>query len=142
MSALRPTEVHNRLRKHMLVDGLDLVFDLDRSEGVTIQDCRDGRQYLDFFSFFATNPIGINHPKLRDKEFKEFLSEVAGDLDRLLTLKVDHSLNLRLVDASEMARLSGRQWRPSRTLRSSSTAPSWTSARSTVRKEVPTRRRR
>ena len=77
MSALRPTEVHNRLRKHMLVDGLDLVFDLDRSEGVTIQDCRDGRQYLDFFSFFATNPIGINHPKLRDKEFKEFLSEVA-----------------------------------------------------------------
>ena len=32
MLTLKPTDVHEALEKHMLVDGLDLVFDLERSK--------------------------------------------------------------------------------------------------------------
>jgi len=77
MLTLKPTDVHKALSKHMLVDGLDLVFDLERSQGSYIFDSREGRRFLDFFSFFATNPVGINHPKMRDPAFMERLAEVA-----------------------------------------------------------------
>ena len=52
MLTLKPTDVHATLRKHMLVDGLDLVFDLERSQGSYIYDSREGRRFVDFFSFF------------------------------------------------------------------------------------------
>lgn len=77
MSTLKPTDVHTALRKHMLADGLDLVFDLKRSQGAYLYDSRNGRRFLDFFSFFATYPVGINHPRMHEAEFKEKLAEVA-----------------------------------------------------------------
>ncbi len=77
MLTLKPTDVHSALAKHMLVDGLDLVFDLERSQGSYIYDSRNGRRFVDFFSFFATNPVGINHPKMRDPEFMKHMAEVA-----------------------------------------------------------------
>ena len=77
MPTLKPADVHGTLRKHMLVDGMDIVFDLERSEGSYIYDSKAGRRYLDFFSFFATNPVGINHPKLKEPDFVERMSEVA-----------------------------------------------------------------
>ena len=61
----------------MLVDGLDLVFDLKRSQGAYIYDSRNGRRFLDFFSFFATQPVGLNHPKLLEPAFREKMAEVA-----------------------------------------------------------------
>ncbi len=42
-----------------------------------IVDARDGAEYLDFFSYFATNPVGHNHPKINKPEFKRFMGEVA-----------------------------------------------------------------
>ncbi len=75
--SLKPTDVHSALSKHMLADGLDLVFDLEKSQGSHIYDSRNGRQFVDFFSFFATNPVGINHPKMRDPEFMKRIGEVA-----------------------------------------------------------------
>ncbi|TDI36870.1 MAG: L-lysine 6-transaminase [Acidobacteria bacterium] len=77
MLTMKPTDVRGTLEKHMLVDGLDLVFDLERSQGSYIYDSHAGRRFLDFFSFFATNPIGINHPKMRDPDFMKRMAEVA-----------------------------------------------------------------
>lgn len=65
------------LRKHLLVDGLDLVLDLKNSRGSRIVDARTGRSFLDFFTFFASSPIGMNHPKLTTPEFREKLADVA-----------------------------------------------------------------
>ena len=61
--------VHEVLSSHILADGFDFVLDLDKSEGAYLYDERNGRRYLDLFTFFASNPIGMNHPMLRNDEF-------------------------------------------------------------------------
>lgn len=72
-----PAEVHDRLRRHLITDGLELVLDLDGSRGAWLRCARTGREFLDCFSYFATNPIGHNHPGLADPEFRDRLSRVA-----------------------------------------------------------------
>jgi len=72
-----PAKVHQVLGEHMLVDGFDLVVDLKHSSGSYIQDARTGKRYLDFFTFFASSPIGLNHPKLLVPEFTEKLLRTA-----------------------------------------------------------------
>jgi L-lysine 6-transaminase len=75
---MTPDQVHETLRRHMLVDGFDLVLDTSRSRGSRIVDARDGRAYLDVFSFFASAPLGMNHPALTgDPDFLAELTEVA-----------------------------------------------------------------
>lgn len=69
--------VHDVLRRKMLVDGFDFVLDLERSHGLTIVDQKTGDEYLDFFSFFASSPVGINHPKINNPEFREILATAA-----------------------------------------------------------------
>ena len=69
--------VHPILQQKMLVDGFDLVLDLKRSHGLNIVDEKTGEEYLDFFSFFASSPLGMNHPKMNLKEFKEELAAAA-----------------------------------------------------------------
>ncbi|MFZ4261908.1 L-lysine 6-transaminase [Sphingobacterium sp. HJSM2_6] len=54
-------EIHQRLAKHILADGLPMVIDLEKSHGSYIVDT-EGKQYLDLFSMFASSPIGYNHP--------------------------------------------------------------------------------
>ena len=66
-----PTDVHSALQKHMLVDGYRLVIDLERSHGSWVVDARRGREVLDFYTSFATLPLGYNHPKLHTAEFRE-----------------------------------------------------------------------
>lgn len=66
--------VHSTLAKKMLVDGFEFVLDLNRSHGLTIVDEKNGDEYLDFFSFFASSPVGINHPKINTPEFREELA--------------------------------------------------------------------
>lgn len=65
------------LGKHMLVDGIDIVVDLKESQGSFIIDAKDGKRYLDFFTFVASSPIGLNHPKMTTPEFLEKLAYVA-----------------------------------------------------------------
>jgi L-lysine 6-transaminase len=73
-----PTEVHDVLRRHLLVDGFDMVLDLEASRGSTLVDARDGTGYLDMFTFFASSPLGMNHPALvEDDEFNATLLTVA-----------------------------------------------------------------
>ncbi len=69
-----PKEVHNVISSRMLADGFDFVLDLEKSKGMILYDSRYDRKFLDFFGFFASNPVGINHPELEDPEFvKELL---------------------------------------------------------------------
>ena len=70
---IEPHKVHESLSKHMLVDGFDMVVDLKKSTGSRIYDSRNNRWFLDFFTFFASSPIGFNHPKLLTPEFTEKL---------------------------------------------------------------------
>jgi L-lysine 6-transaminase len=75
---LEPDQVHEVLARRILVDGLDLVLDLDRSAGSYLVDARDGRQYLDMFTFFASSALGMNHPALAyDDDFREELTDAA-----------------------------------------------------------------
>jgi L-lysine 6-transaminase len=74
---LAPDGVLDALRRRMQVDGLDLVLDLERSHGCRLVDARDGRELLDFFTFFASNPIGMNHPALTEPAALERLARVA-----------------------------------------------------------------
>ncbi len=64
-----PSEVHNVLGKWLLVDGFPIVYDTARSHGAHLVDATTGTEYLDLFSFFASMPVGHNHPGLRDPEF-------------------------------------------------------------------------
>ncbi|SMO90863.1 L-lysine 6-transaminase [Gracilimonas mengyeensis] len=75
---INPENVRSILSKHMLTDGYELVLDLEESEGPYLYDAKTGERYLDFFTFFASNPLGMNHPKLAgDDEFVQRLGRVA-----------------------------------------------------------------
>jgi len=58
--------VHATIGKYMLADGMDQVIDLKKSHGSWLVDARDGKEYLDLFSMFASMPVGYNHPTLME----------------------------------------------------------------------------
>lgn len=67
-------QVQKTLSKHILADGYDLTFDMEKSNGVHIYDAKYKRSLLDFFTCFASVPLGYNHPKMvNDEEFKKNL---------------------------------------------------------------------
>jgi len=74
---ITPANVHKTIGKYMLADGLDLVLDLKKSKGCYIFNSRTQKYMLDGFSFFASAPLGCNHPKLTTPEFKNKLLDVA-----------------------------------------------------------------
>ncbi|MEI7906725.1 MAG: L-lysine 6-transaminase [Bacteroidota bacterium] len=74
---IAPTDVHKSLSRHLLADGFDMVIDLKKSQGAYIYDSRYGKKFLDFFSFFGSSALGMNHPKLTTPEFMEKLAYVA-----------------------------------------------------------------
>ena len=76
-SALNAAAVHDVLAEHLLVDGFDLVLDLQRSQGVRLVDRRDGTTYLDMFGFFASSALGMNHPAIAEPGFQRELAAAA-----------------------------------------------------------------
>jgi L-lysine 6-transaminase len=73
-----PDRVHEVLSRSILADGFDLVLDPTRSSGSYLVDARDGRRYLDMFTFFASSALGMNHPALADDDdFRAELIEAA-----------------------------------------------------------------
>jgi L-lysine 6-transaminase len=50
--------VSGELAQHILVDGFKLVFDLARSRGSRFVDAATGRELIDLYSFYASQPIG------------------------------------------------------------------------------------
>src|SRR5205809_7038915 len=74
---VQPADVHAVLARHMLADGFEIVMDLRKSKGSWVFDSKRGRAVLDFFSNFASCPIGYNHPQLDTPEFREKLADVS-----------------------------------------------------------------
>jgi L-lysine 6-transaminase len=74
---IAPTKVHESLAKHMLVDGFPFVLDMDKSHGSFMIDKATGKEYLDFFTFFASNALGHNHPGLHEPGFHKRIGEMA-----------------------------------------------------------------
>jgi L-lysine 6-transaminase len=73
-----PAEVHEYLARHLLVDGYRLVLDAERSHGSWLVDARDGKEYLDLYTQFASAPLGSNPPGIvDDPEFMALLARVA-----------------------------------------------------------------
>jgi L-lysine 6-transaminase len=84
MTMLRPTDiapadVHAAIARHLLADGYELVLDLDRSVGSKLVDARDGTEYLDLFTFFASSALGLNHPALTSDEARAELGSIAAN---------------------------------------------------------------
>jgi len=57
-------QVRTTLGKHILADGYEPVMDLEKSHGSWLVDERDGTEYLDMFSMFASGAVGYNHPDI------------------------------------------------------------------------------
>ena len=77
MSKLLPKDVHSTIASHMLMDGFDMVYDVVKSKGSYIYDSKNDRMLLDFFSFFASQPLGHNHPKMTEDAFLDKIKRVA-----------------------------------------------------------------
>jgi L-lysine 6-transaminase len=77
-TTVAPHRIHSTLGEHILNDGFHVAIDLERSHGSWIVDAVSGREILDFYSYFATLPIGHNHPRLlEDREFMAALTRAA-----------------------------------------------------------------
>ena len=77
LNHIAPNDVHAILARRILADGLALVMDFEKSHGAWVKDSRSGREYLDFLTFFGSNPIGYNHPKMKEPEFLKTLLRTA-----------------------------------------------------------------
>ncbi len=76
-TVVKPKDALPMLSRHILVDGFDVIIDLKKSRGSYIVDARSGKRYLDFFTFVASSPLGMNHPKMLTPAFLERLTRAA-----------------------------------------------------------------
>ena len=74
-SEMSPSDALDILRSHILVDGFPIVLDLEACHGCYLHDALSDNEYLDFYSFFASMPIGHYHPRMHTPEFRERLIE-------------------------------------------------------------------
>ncbi len=72
---INPHNVRSSIAKYMLADGMDPIIDLEKSHGSWLVDARDGKEYLDLFSMFASMPVGYNHSYIL--EHSEILTKAA-----------------------------------------------------------------
>ena len=70
-----PKNVRKKLAKNILADGFELIIDLDKSHGSYLVDHRDGSEYLDMFSMYASGAVGYNHPYILNH--KDILGNLA-----------------------------------------------------------------
>ncbi len=67
--------VKKTLSKNILADGFEPIIDLKKSHDSWLVDARNGDEYLDMFSMYASGAIGYNHPEIIKN--KELLYEVS-----------------------------------------------------------------
>jgi L-lysine 6-transaminase len=72
-----PKQVHTVLATHQLADGYPMVLDLERSHGVWLHDSASGQEFMDFFTCFASWPIGYRHPMMEEQGFQSELALAA-----------------------------------------------------------------
>jgi L-lysine 6-transaminase len=77
---IQAAEVHETLARHVLTDGMKLVVDLKRSRGSRLVDARNGKRYLDMYTFFSSAPLGMNPPGIvDDPTFMSDLAQIAAN---------------------------------------------------------------
>ena len=79
-NVISPDRVQAILAEYMptAMSKLPMVLDLENSQGVHLHDLRTDRVLLDFFGFYASSAVGMNHPKMTgDEAFMERLVEAA-----------------------------------------------------------------
>jgi len=72
---INPHNVRSSIDKYMLADGMEPIVDLEKSHGSWLVDARDGKEYLDLFSMFASMSVGYNHPYVL--EHSEMITKAA-----------------------------------------------------------------
>lgn len=76
-NVIAPSEVIAELEKHILVDGFKIVIDLERSHGSRLVNAANGKELVDLYSFYASTPVGYNHPYLDRPEVEAELLAAA-----------------------------------------------------------------
>lgn len=77
-NSVPPQSVIAELEQHLLVDGFKIVFDPVRSRGCVLVDAVTGREILDLYGFYASQPIGYNHPHFARPDVQADLLTAAG----------------------------------------------------------------
>src|SRR5262252_8541498 len=75
--SMPPEMVIAQLERHILVDGLKLVFDPIKSHGSRFVDAASGRELIDLYGFYASQPIGFIHPYFERPEVQASLLAAA-----------------------------------------------------------------
>ena len=73
--SIKATEVRTTLARNILADGFEPILDLEKSHDSWIVDKRDGKEFLDMFSMYASGCIGYNHPRILEN--KDLLAKVS-----------------------------------------------------------------
>ncbi|MBK8268948.1 MAG: L-lysine 6-transaminase [Planctomycetes bacterium] len=73
-----PTDVLTELKKHILVDGFEIVIDLERSQGCYLYDAHSDRTLIDLYAFYASMPVGFNHPHFQRQDVQDDLLAAAS----------------------------------------------------------------
>ena len=92
-----PQDVRKIFSSHVNAAGMmPIVLDVTNSRGVWMRELRTGREYLDFFGFYATSTLGLNHPKLISDS--DFLSRLKfASLNKITNSDVQTDLMARFL---------------------------------------------
>lgn len=76
---ITPDQVEGIFKEHTNAEGMiPLVLGTKSSSGIDLVDERTNRAYMDFFGFYASSSVGMNHPKMiNDEDFKSRLLDAA-----------------------------------------------------------------
>jgi len=66
--SIEAKKVKEVLSRNILADGFEPIIDLEKSHGSWIVDQRDGEEYLDMFSMYASGAVGYNHPYIVENQ--------------------------------------------------------------------------
>ena len=75
-----PGDVHATLSRHLLALGHSFVLDLQKSSGPFVRDAASAREFLDFSSFYASNPLGFAPAALTEPATQERLARYVATL--------------------------------------------------------------
>jgi len=76
---ITPDQVEGIFLEHTNAEGMmPLVLGTQSSNGIDLVDEQSEKSYMDFFGFYASSSVGMNHPKMvNDEDFKTRLLDSA-----------------------------------------------------------------
>src|SRR5438270_2287160 len=82
--AIVPSEIVDTIEHHVVLDGFEVVVDLDKRRGSYFHNAVTNKRLIDLYGFFGSMPIGFNHPHFDDPA-------VQRDLLRAAKVKIANS---------------------------------------------------